>query len=510
MSQTFAPLLAALQAAAARPHTAFYTPGHKLGQGAPADFATAVGAAALRHDLPELPDIGGLFEADGPVQAAQDLAAEAFGAGRTWFLANGSTCGIEAAILATCNPGDKIVLPRNAHQSAIAGLILSGAQPIFVQPELDAELDIAHVVSPATVAAALAEHPDAKAVLAISPTYYGVCGDVATLADLAHQFGIPLIVDEAHGPHFAFHPDLPTSALAAGADIVVQSTHKVLAAMTQAAMLHVSHAAIDRKTVDCDRINQALQWVQSTSPNYLLLASLDAARQQMALEGEALMAQTLELSWQARRRIAQIPGLSVLDVATSQGGTRDPSPGFQALDPTRLTVTVSGLGLSGFEADTILSELGAIVELPSHRHVTTIISLGNTAADIDRFVAALTILAEQHAVSREVTDVPRADLLLPPLPLQSALSPRQAFSSTVEVRSRQQAIGRISAELVCPYPPGIPILLPGEVISAAALDYLEAVLQLGGEISGCADPSLQTLRVVCEGASGLTTNKTTN
>ena len=345
------------------------------------------------------------------------------------------------------------------------------------------------------MAAALTDHPDARAVLIVSPTYYGVCGDVAAIAQVVHQYGIPLLVDEAHGPHFAFHDDLPLSALAAGADLAVQSIHKVLSALTQAAMLHVSRDAMQPgRRIDCDRISQALQFLQSSSPSYLLLASLDAARQQMALSGEQLMAQTLHLARDARSRIQQIPGLSVLEESigsTIVTGTQ--SSGFFALDPTRLTVTVTGLGLTGFEADAILDEqLAVAIELPSQRHLTSIISLGNTPADIDRLVSALTTLAQEHQLPAS-THLPATSL--PALPALPALSPREAFSAATETRSRQQAIGCISAELICPYPPGIPVLLPGEHITATALDYLQQILALGGTISGCADPTLQTLKI---------------
>jgi arginine decarboxylase len=280
LDQTTAPLLEALKIYTQQRHAPFYAPGHKRGQGIPQSLRDLLGASVFRADLPELPNLDNLFAPESVIQAAQELAAEAFGAEQTWFLVNGSTAGVMAAILATCATGDKIILPRNIHQSAIAGLILSGAVPIFINPEYDPTIDLAYSITPTAVAAALKRYPDAKAVMMLYPTYEGVCGDVSAIAQLTHQHNIPLLVDEAHGPHFAFHPDLPPSALSAGADLSVQSTHKVLGAMTQASMLHVQGNRIDR-----ERLSKALQLVQSTSPNYLLLAYLDAARQQMALQG---------------------------------------------------------------------------------------------------------------------------------------------------------------------------------------------------------------------------------
>ncbi|MBD2034423.1 aminotransferase class I/II-fold pyridoxal phosphate-dependent enzyme [Leptolyngbya sp. FACHB-321] len=490
--QTETPLLAALQSCVHKPHAPFYAPGHKHGRGSAKRLVELLGAQVFQADLPELPELDNLFAPQGVIQQAQALAAEAFGADRTWFLANGSTSGVIAAILATCNPGDKLILPRNIHQSALSGLILSGAVPIFVQPEYDPHLDLAHSLTPTAVATALAQHPDAKAVLMVYPTYYGVCGDVAAIAHLAHQHNIPLLVDEAHGAHFAFHPSLPIAALAAGADLAVQSTHKVLSAMTQAAMLHTRG---DR--VDGDRISKALQLVQSTSPSYLLLASLDAARYQMATQGKLLLEQTLQLADEARSHLNQIPGLSTLQ--PEQAG----SAGFMALDRTRLTVTVSDLGIDGFTADAILNEqLGVTAELPSLQHLTFMISLGNTKQDIEQLVQSFEALATMMYRDREVGEageVLQSTLFspsyLPCLP-PSPLSPRAAFFAANETLPIAQTVNRISAELVCPYPPGIPVLMPGEVVTATAIAHLQAILALGGTMSGCADLTLKTLKVV--------------
>ncbi|MEH2398320.1 aminotransferase class I/II-fold pyridoxal phosphate-dependent enzyme [Nostoc sp.] len=487
LNQNQTPLLDALKANAARPHAPFYTPGHKQGKGISQPLVDLFGKAVFRADLTELADLDNLFAPQGVIQEAQQLAAEAFGASQTWFLVNGSTCGIEAAILATCGTGDKIILPRNVHSSAIAGLILSGAIPIFLNPEYDPVLDIAHSITPSAVESALQQHPDAKAVLTVYPTYYGVCGDLNAIANITHQYNIPLLVDEAHGAHFAFHPELPTPALAAGADLTVQSIHKVLGAMTQASMLH-----IQGNRIDCDRISKALQLVQSTSPSYLLLASLDAARQQMALYGKMLMSRTLQLADEARTKISQIPGLSILEI---------PSPaykgGFVALDKTRLTVTVSGLGLTGFEADEILDEKFAVTaEFASLQHLTLIISLGNTPADIEQLVQGfITIAKEYRRTNLNVKSHLWQDFVST---LSPALhfSPREAFFAVSEILPLIQTSDRICAEIVCPYPPGIPVLMPGEIITKPVLDYLQQIQAMGGFISGSADTSLKTLKVV--------------
>ena len=496
--QTKTPLLDALRDRTNHHHSPFYAPGHKRGQGISEPLIDLFGAAVFRSDLPELPELDNLFNPEGAIAEAQELAAQAFGSDSTRFLANGSTCGIIAAILATCGPGDKIILPRNIHQSAISGLILSGAIPIFVAPEYNSDWDIANSITPEAAAAALKQHPDAKAVMVVYPTYHGVCGDLRAIAKITHQYNIPLLVDEAHGAHFNFHPNLPEPALSAGADLTVQSIHKTLGAMTQASMLHVKGDRIDTQKLD-----RALQLVQSTSPSYLLLGSLDAARQQIALHGEQLMAQTLLLAEKARSRLSQIPGLSVLQPLNT--------PGFVALDRTRLTVKVSDLGITGFAADEILnSELAVTAELPMPQHLTFIISLGNTETDIDNLVKALTLLAERSKFGSEQCAGFNGRILqeeatsnnqdFSPLPLSPSptpsLSPREAFFSPTETVAADQAVDRINAELICPYPPGIPVLMPGEIITQEALKYLLQILAGGGKITGCSDSSLQSLKVV--------------
>ncbi|MEO0378283.1 MAG: aminotransferase class I/II-fold pyridoxal phosphate-dependent enzyme, partial [Cyanobacteria bacterium P01_A01_bin.17] len=458
MDQSCTPLLQALQSSSHRDHAGFYTPGHKRGRGSPQALLQVFGRAVLQVDLPELPELDDLFAPDGVIAEAQALAAEAFGADQTWFLTNGSTCGVTAAILAVCNAGDQIILPRNCHRSAISGLILSGAMPIFVEPEVEAGL--AYCVSSARVQQALERYPRTKAVMITSPTYEGVCGEVDAIATLTHNHGIPLLIDEAHGPHFAFHSDLPPSALSLGADLVVQSTHKVLGAMTQAAMLHMQG---DR--LSSQRINQALQWVQSTSPSYLLLASLDAARQQMVLQGNQIMEQLLQRVDATRQQLQQISGLSILNPPSS-------TVGFAALDTTRLTIGVRALGFNGLQVDQILHEqLAVTAELPTPTHLTFIPSLGTTQTDLDQLVQALQKIAQEPNGS-QLSAPPIGNREMISMP---QLSPRAAAFAVQETVPWAEAAHRISAELVCPYPPGIPVLYPGGTITKADLDNLRQI-----------------------------------
>ncbi|WP_263974825.1 aminotransferase class I/II-fold pyridoxal phosphate-dependent enzyme [Leptolyngbya sp. BL0902] len=497
LDQTQTPFLSALQICAQRPQAAFYTPGHKRGQGAPARLRDLLGEAALRADLPELTELDNLFAPEGAILQAQALAAAAFGAEQTYFLANGSTCGLEAAILAVCNPGDKILVPRNAHRSVVAGLVLAGARPVFVEPEYAPDLGLALGLPAGTVAEALAHHPDARAVLVVSPTYHGMTSDLEAIAAIAHRHSIPLLVDEAHGPHFAFHPDLPAPALHQGADLVVQSTHKVLSALSQASMLHVQGNRIDR-----DRLQAALQLTQSTSPNSLLLASLDAARYQMATEGKALLSNTLALAQTLREQLAMLPGLRVIapqDVA-AYASVRD-------LDLTRTTVDVAALGITGLEADEILNDtLGVTVELPELRHLTLVVSLGNTTADGDHCIEGFRQLVARcgsaslasPTIAASSPDIlpssgptfPSPPFTLPPL------SPREAFFAPTVTLPAAEALGHLSAETLSAYPPGIPTVMAGEEITAAALAHLATVAQQGGYVTGASDPTLHTLKVI--------------
>jgi arginine/lysine/ornithine decarboxylase len=484
LNQNQTPLIDALKACTTRSHAPFYTPGHKHGAGISPLLTDLIGKDVFRADLTELAELDNLFTPQSVILAAQELAAEAFGAEKTWFLVNGSTCGIEAAILATCRMGEKIILPRNVHSSVISGLILSGAIPIFINPEYDEDLDIAYSITPEALKAALVQHPDTKAVLIVYPTYNGICGNLPAFVHLTHQYNIPLIVDEAHGAHFHFHSQLPISALTAGADLTVQSIHKTLGAMTQASMLH-----FQGKRIDIDRVNKALQLVQSTSPSFILLASLDAARQQMAIHGEKLISQTLELAEEARIKINQIPGLSTPLINSKK------SPGFMDLDQTRLTVNVSKIKFTGFASEEILDKKFHVTpEFSSWQNLTFIISLGNTKTDIQKLIQGLNNLTHVIPLTSEcqpcnnINDAIIASIM--------SISPREAFFANSEVIPIAETQERICAEIICPYPPGIPVLMPGEIITKSALEYLQEIQNMGGFISGCADETLQTVKVV--------------
>lgn len=483
-SQTDTPFLDTLKKSGNTPHAAFYVPGHKRGKGISSTLSNLLGETVFSYDLPELPEFGNLFPPEGVMKAAQDLAAEAFGADETWFLANGSTSGVIASILATCGDGDKIILPRNVHSCAIAGLILSGATPIFINPVYDPTFDLAYSITADSLTQTLNQHQDAKAILIVSPTYQGVGADIPTLANLAHAYNIPLIVDAAHGAHFGFHPTFPPSPLALGADVVIHSLHKTLSALTQASLLHLKG-----KRVSSIALSSALQCLQSTSPSHLLFASLDAARQQVATQGKELLDKALNLARKATVEIENISSLSLFSPSC-------PQPGCHTIDPTRITINVSGLGLTGFLADEILhDELAVTAELPTTKTLTFVVTFGNTSREIEALLTALRQLKprEQH----DSVD----NLLISYLPpISKCISPRRAFFSQKKTLPLLETVGKISAELVCPYPPGVPVLMPGEIITIEALNYLQQVLSLGHKLSirGCSDESLKQLQIIAE------------
>lgn len=475
------PLLNQLQILAQNNDIPFYAPGHKKGQGISQSLLNLLGEKVFKADLPELPELDNLFTPETVIKEAQNLASKTFGADQTWFLVNGSTSGIIASILAICKPNDKIILPRNCHQSAISGLILSGAIPIFINPEYNREYDLAYNITPEAVKIALESHSDAKAVFMVSPTYQGICGDIQGIAQITHKYRIPLIVDEAHSPHFCFHPDLPPSGLSLGADLVIQSTHKILGAMTQASMLHLKGHRVDR-----DLLSKALQLVQTTSPSYLLLGSLDGAREQMATQGKELMEKTLNIANYARKELKKNPNITILE------GNNLPLTGFQYLDITRLTIFTNKLNMTGFELDDILREKYHITaELPMLKHLTFMITLGNKLTDIESLIKALQEikpLANNDIFSLNLPEVKPSSLL--------KISPREAYFANTETLPIEQSIGKISAELICPYPPGIPLLIPGEMILQETIDYLQKVIKFGGIITGASDSSLKTIKII--------------
>jgi arginine decarboxylase len=491
-TQREAPYLDALADYARRSPARLHVPGHKGAPGADPELVEAIGEKAFEMDVPSLTwgiDIG---PEPTPFQRAQSLAAEAWGARRAWFLINGASQGNLVAGLALAHAGERIVVQRNAHSSTIDALILSGMRPTFIAPELDPELQIAHCITPGALEAALDATPDAVGATVVSPTYFGAVADVRALADVAHSRGLPLIVDEAWGAHLAFHEKLPAHALSRGADLVVSSTHKVVGSLTQSAMLHLgveSEGRLDENVVD-----RAVTLVESTSPSSLLTASLDAQRRYAALHGHELLEETMHAMEATRDAVRQIAGLDVLDERFVG------RPGVFDYDPLRLAIDVRGIEITGYQLATLLRERADVnLELAGENVIVGVFGMGERALEMGRRLVAALHDAVDSLGARDGAGRGTGGEFAPPPPWgELVMGPREAFFAPQEVVPVEQAVGRVATESLAAYPPGIPNVLPGEVLTAETLDYIHQTLELGGSLRGASDRRLRTLRVVVE------------
>jgi lysine decarboxylase len=469
------PLFDAMVALAESKKVSFHTPGHKSGKGISTRFRKFVGPKIFSIDLTTLDEVDSLHKPKGVIKEAQALAAKAYGADRSFFLVNGTTGGNHAMILSTCRPDDKVLVARNAHKSIIAGLILSGATPVFFDPVFDPNLNLMLNVTADACRAALDAHPDARAIVLTTPNYYGICADLVQIIAYAKAKGVITLVDEAHGPHLPFHPELPTSAVQAGADLCVQSIHKIIGGMTQASMLHARAGRIDMTM-----LARVLRAVQTTSPSYILMASLDLARMQMATEGRKLLDKAITLAEEARVRINKIAGCTSF---SREDITASLFAQMGDLDVTKLTIGVSGLGLTGFQVSQLLNtRYGIQVEMADPFHVLVIVSIGDRKDDLNRLVDALKEMsAEQGQKGQSGRFQP---ITIPNLVNEWRMSPHDAFLSDREQVELNAGIDRVSAEIVTVYPPGIPVLTPGEVVTKEAIRYLEEMLALGATVDG--------------------------
>jgi lysine decarboxylase len=386
-------------------------------------------------------------------------------------------------IMAATNPGDKIIIPRNCHRSVYGAVILGRLIPIYISPDIDDELGAAMGINPEALEYILEKHKDAKAVVITNPTFYGTCSDLKRIAEITHKKGMLLLVDEAHGSHFAFNEKLPISALEAGADMTAQSIHKTLASMTQSSMLHVKS-----KMVDIEKLKLFLQLTQTTSPSHILLASLDAARQIMQEKGRELLEDAIGLSSWARGEINSIPGLYC------PGADRIGRFGIADFDPTRLVVNFNSAGISGTKAEAILRKNFKIqVEMADLYNIVAISTIGDCRADFEKLVNSLRAVAE--AAGEEKQGVAEAKDIFNKPPELSIL-PWEAVYCEKEKVEASGSIGRICGEMIIPYPPGIPVLMPGEKITADIVEYLRLCVRQGIKINGAEDPKLDSIRVI--------------
>jgi arginine decarboxylase len=457
-----APLADASRAFLAAGVASFTTPGH----GRHPDLADAL----LALDLPLSTGADDLRLTADVLGRAQALAASAWGADRCWFLVNGSTQGNEAMALAAAEPRDRVLVSRTMHKSLFAGLVLAGLDPIYVRPELDPATGLPGRMDPARIAAGLAGG-GIRAVFLTEPSYVGAFSDVEAIADLVHGAGATLLVDGAWGAHLGFHPALPAHALARGADALVLSTHKTLPAFTQSALLLARAGRLD-----LDQLDRAFGLLETTSPSCAILASIDAARQTMQADGERLLTVTIAQARRIREALEQVEGVTV-----SVGD-----------DPTKLVILLAGTGADGFAVERDCEAAGVRFEMLDRNLIVPLLHVGTHDAWVDRLCQVLPASIERHRGPARAPQVSIAFLAEP----EPAMTPRRAFYAPHETVSFQQAIGRISAETVTPYPPGIPALAPGEVITAEVLDALRDEAAQGSRIAYCTDPTLETLVVV--------------
>ncbi|WP_088104951.1 aminotransferase class I/II-fold pyridoxal phosphate-dependent enzyme [Halalkalibacter urbisdiaboli] len=482
--QNLTPLFTGVREHAEKQPIQFHIPGHKRGNGMDPEFRSFIGDNALSIDLINIAPLDDLHHPHGIIREAQELAAEAFGADHTFFSVQGTSGAIITMIMSVCSPGDKIIVPRNVHKSIMSAIIFSGATPIFIHPEIDPNLGISHGITTDSVEKALATHPDAKGLVVINPTYFGIAGNLEKIVELAHSYHIPVLVDEAHGVHIHFHDELPLSAMQAGADMAATSVHKLGGSLTQSSVLNVKEGLVSAK-----RVQSIISMLTTTSTSYILLSSLDVARKQLATKGKALISKTITIANETRERINDINGLSC--VGKEILGTK----ATYDLDPTKLIISIKGLGITGYDAEVWLRERYNIeVELSDLYNILCIVSIGDSTEKMSLLVDALSQLALEHPASDEQKPT---SIYVPNIPTL-ALSPRDAFYAETETIPFSESAGRIIAEFVMVYPPGIPILIPGEVISEENLAYIKENLNVGLPVQGPEDPTFKTLRVIKE------------
>jgi arginine decarboxylase len=452
----------------------FHVPGHKQGRLFDNQAKSYFGAA-LELDLTEVGELDDLHHPSGVIQQAEELAAELFGADKTFFLVGGTTAGNIATILSLCRPGDQLIIQRTSHQSIFHGCLLADVQPIYLRGEIDPMTGLELPLKPEQLKQVLRAYPNAKGVFLTSPSYFGVVQPLSSIKEICDSFGVPLLVDEAHGAHFTFHSDLPPSALESGADVAVQSTHKMLTSLTMSSMLHLRG-----KRVDYREIARWLRVIESSSPSYLLMASLDLARRDMALNGKNYIEVTLNMLDQFRRKLASLSNLTEVRLLGSH-------------DPFKLLLRTKKRTMSGFEIAEWMVGQNIYPELADHEKVLFVFSIGNKEEDSEILFAKLKELDQSiQKLERNQIKWPSVYPQIPEFQ-QVQMDLRRRRQKLVPLI---QAVGQKAAEMIVPYPPGIPLILPGESFTEEMVDYLLQVNQLGGKIRGISSSFAPSVYVV--------------
>ncbi|WP_028047975.1 aminotransferase class I/II-fold pyridoxal phosphate-dependent enzyme [Cellulomonas sp. URHE0023] len=486
MDHSRTPVVEALVDFRRRGDVAYGPPGHRQGRGVDPRLLEVLGEGLFAADVLTLNGLDDRRQSQGILEQAQQLMADAVHAEQAFFSTCGSSLSVKSAMMSVAGPGEELLVSRNAHKSVVSALIIGGIRPVWVHPHADEELHLVHPPEPDDVRKALAAHPDAKGMLLITPTDWGTCADIAGVAAVCHEAGVPLIVDEAWGAHFPFHPELPTWGMDAGADVVVTSVHKMGAAIEQSSVFHLQGDRVDPTVLKARE-----DLLGTTSSSSLVYLTLDGWRRHMVESGKELLSEALARAGRIRTAVEGLEGLSLMGREVVR-----PGAAFD-IDPLVLTVDVRGLGITGYAATEWLRDT-CRVDLSASD--TCRISARITHGDDDRSESVLVEAFEQLvARSDEIDRAPQVALPgLGDLELESVMRPRDAFFARVEQVPLKESVGRIVAEMISPYPPGVPVLAPGERITAEVIEYLRTGKDAGMLIPDSADPELGSLRVVAE------------
>lgn len=479
--QSRAPIFEALERYKSMRIVPFDVPGHKRGKGNP-ELTKFLGEKCLTVDVNSMKPLDNLCHPVSVIKEAEELAARAFGAQHAFFMVNGTTSAVQSMIMSVCKRGDKIIMPRNVHRSAINALIISGAVPVYVNPSINKQLGIPLGMSVADVKKAIEQNPDAKAVLVNNPTYYGICSDLRTITKLAHQHGMKVLVDEAHGTHFYFGENLPLSAMAAGADMAAVSMHKTGGSLTQSSFLLSNHPDLHQ-----GYIRQIINLTQTTSGSYLLLSSLDLSRRNLALHGKEIFARVKELAQYAREEINKLGGFYAFSSELIDGDA------IFDFDTTKLSVHTRDIGLAGIEVyDLLRDEYDIQIEFGDIGNILAIISVGDNMFVMERLISAMAEI--KRIYQKDKAGMYDHEYINP----EVVMTPQEAFYAAKHAMPIEQSAGQICSEFVMCYPPGIPILAPGERITQEILDYIAYAKEKGCFLTGTEDIHIENINVVGE------------
>lgn len=481
MDHSKTPVFTAMKEYHAKKVIPFDVPGHKHGRGL-REYAAYFGDTMLELDVNSMKPLDFLGNPISVIKESEDLLADAFGADRGYFIVGGTSFAVQTMIMTTVTTGDKIILPRNVHKSAINALILCGAEPVYMAPEIDSEMGVSHNITLESLKKAYEEHPESKAVFIINPTYYGATCDLKTIVDYCHEKGMYVLVDEAHGSHFHFHEKFPLSGMAAGADMSSVSLHKTGGSLTQSSALLVKTDRIDGQYV-----RKVINTMQTTSPSYLLMGSLDVARKMLATEGHDILSHIIEIADYARDEINKIPG------CYSIGYEAEGKPGIFKFDPTKLSVTTRNMGLNGMELyDILRDEYNIQMETGDVYNSLAILSVGDDYDSVNALIQALKDISKRFFTER--IDYKKIDLHYP----EVVLTPREAFYADKEMVALDDTLGRISGESLMSYPPGIPVVSYGERINESVIEQLKLFKANHGVVTGMEDSEANFIKVIKE------------